>query len=155
MRGKRKQYGLKHHVTSTVHASMGDTLHKIVTETFTEGNEFRLWYKAQAIVLLSRTRVGSNIFFVGNKRDTINALSSLIKTANQWMNYMENVLEMGTVNGISDQYQVSVLHHQKCPYRFCDMNVPHCTTGFVYMLVSFQVYVHLVTLGKLQICIHV
>ena len=36
MRGQRKQYGLKHHVTSTVHASMGDTLHKIVTEISTQ-----------------------------------------------------------------------------------------------------------------------
>ena len=31
MRGQRKQYGLKHHITSTVHACMGDTLNKIVT----------------------------------------------------------------------------------------------------------------------------
>ena len=29
MRGQRKQYGLKHHLTSTVHSSMGDTLHKL------------------------------------------------------------------------------------------------------------------------------
>ena len=35
-RGQRKQYGLKHHVISTVHASMGDTLHKIVTEISTQ-----------------------------------------------------------------------------------------------------------------------
>ena len=53
MRGKRKQYGLKHHLTSTVHGSMGDTLHKIVTEISLEQTEFRLWDKAQSIVLLS------------------------------------------------------------------------------------------------------
>ena len=58
MRAQRRQYGLKHHVTSTVHASMGDTLNKIVTEISTEDNEYRLWDKAQAIVLLSRTRLG-------------------------------------------------------------------------------------------------
>ena len=39
MRGQRKQYGLKHHVTSTSHASMGDTLNKIVTEISTDGND--------------------------------------------------------------------------------------------------------------------
>ena len=44
--------------------------------------------KAQEIVLLSRTRLGSNIIFVGNKKDTVNDLSSLIRTTNQWMNYM-------------------------------------------------------------------
>ena len=88
MRGKRKQYGLKHHLSSTVHGSMGDTLHKIVTEISLEQTEFRLWDKAQAIVLLSRTRFGSDIIFVGNKRDTMKALCSLIKKPNQWMNYM-------------------------------------------------------------------
>ena len=110
MRGKRKQYGLKHHVTSTVHASMGDTLHKIVTEISTEGNEFRLWDKAQEIVLLIRTRFGSDIIFVGNKRDTIKELCSLIKMTNQWMNYMQNILDIGIINGRSDNSQVSVFH---------------------------------------------
>lgn len=68
MRGQRRQYGLKHHVTSTVHACMGDTLHKIVTEISNEQNELKLWDKAQAIVLLSRTSLGSNIIFVGDKK---------------------------------------------------------------------------------------
>jgi len=139
MRGQRRQYGLKHHVTSTVHASMGDTLHKIVTEVSTEGNDFRLWDKAQAIVLLSSTRLGSNIIFVGNKNDTVNALSSLIRTTNQWMNYMENIIEMATVNGRSANSQISVFNHQDCPYRLCDMSLPTCNTGFVYMLVSIRV----------------
>ena len=53
---------------------MGDTLHKIVTTVSTQDCEYQLWDKAQAIVLLSRTRVGCNIIFVGDKNDTINAL---------------------------------------------------------------------------------
>ena len=67
MRGQRRQYGLKHHVTSTVHATMGDTLHKIVTSVSTQDGEYQLWDKAQAIVLLSRTKFGKNIIFVGDK----------------------------------------------------------------------------------------
>ena len=73
---------------------MGDTLNKIATEISDETNEFRLWEKYQAIVLLSRKKLGSNIIFVGNKNNTNNALSSLIKTTNQWMNYTEKVIEM-------------------------------------------------------------
>ena len=57
MRGQRKQYGLSHHLTSTVHACMGDTLHKIVTEISSEENEFRLWDKAQAVVFLIHTKL--------------------------------------------------------------------------------------------------
>ena len=45
------------------------------------------------------TRVGSNIIFVDKKMDTIKYFSSLIRTSNQWMNYMENVHEMGTISG--------------------------------------------------------
>ena len=116
MKGKRKQYGLKHHVTSTVHACMGDTVHKIVTEISMESNDFRLWDKAQAIVLLRRTRFGSNIIFVGTKRDTINSLVSLIKTTNQWMNYMQKILDTGNIRS-EDNYQMSVFNHQECPYR--------------------------------------
>ena len=79
MRGERRQYGLKHHLTSTVHASMGDTLNSLVTEISNQNDDFRLWDKAQAIVLLSRTRIGSDIIFVGDKTQTINALYVLIK----------------------------------------------------------------------------
>ena len=63
MRGKRKQYGLKHHYTSTVHACMGDTLRKIVTEISTNSHE--LWDKGQAVVLLSRPKFSRKISIGG------------------------------------------------------------------------------------------
>ena len=87
-------------------------------------------------MLLSRTKLGSDIIVFGDKMETINALSSLIRTSNQWMNYMENILEMGCINRESVNSQVSVFNHQECPFRICDMSVPQCNTGFVYMLVS-------------------
>jgi len=138
MRGQRKQYGLKHHVTSTVHASMGDTLHKIVTEISTQENEYSLWDKAQAIVLLSRTRLGKNIIFVGDKNETVNALSSVIKTTNQWTNYMESVIQIVCVNDSTELSNIPIHNHHQCPFRFCDMPLPTCNTGFVYMLVSLR-----------------
>ena len=137
MRGQRKQYGLKHHVTSTVHACMGDTLDKIVTEISSDSGEYRLWDKAQAVVLLSRTKFGVDIFFVGDKNDTIHALTCLIKTTNQWMDYMENIIEISTVGqGTEPVYDVRTYNHRDCPYRLCDMPLPSCNSGFVYMLVS-------------------
>ena len=136
MRGQRRQYGLKHHVTSTVHACMGDTLKKIVTEISNEKNEFNLWDKAQAVVLLSRTRLGSDIIFVGDKHNTINSLASLIKTKSQWMNYMEKVLEVTVDNGIDESGQISVFSNEVFPYRLYDITLPTCNTGFVYMLIS-------------------
>ena len=111
MLSQRKQYGLKHHVTFIVHETMGDTLHKIATEISTEGNDFRLWDKSQSIVMLSRTRVGSNIIFVGNNNDNLNSLSSMIKPTNQWMKYTEKILDMASVNGSEDYTQVTVFNH--------------------------------------------
>ena len=55
MRGKRLQYGLSHHVTTTIHGCQGDNLHKL-----------RIWDKAQVVVLLSRTRMAKDIIFVGD-----------------------------------------------------------------------------------------
>ena len=51
---------------------------------------------------------------------------------------MENVMELASVNESSDDLQVSVFHHQEFPFRLCDMHLPTCNTGFVYMLVSLH-----------------
>ena len=71
--------------------------------------------------------------------ETIKTLSSLIKTSNQWMNYMENILEIGSINRDSRNPQLPVFNHQDFPFRLCDIPVPQCNTGFVYMLVSTKV----------------
>ena len=55
---QRSQYGLKHRVTSTIHASMGDTLSKVAIQ-ITDAM-FELWDKAQIIVALTRTKISKN-----------------------------------------------------------------------------------------------
>ena len=42
LQAKQRQYGLKHHVTSTIHASMGDTLSKIATQISCSNSVYRL-----------------------------------------------------------------------------------------------------------------
>ena len=71
LNAQRKQYGLKPHVASTVQASMGDTLCRIAIEISSTEMNFKLWDKAQVVVLLSRTRYAKDIIFVGNERKTI------------------------------------------------------------------------------------
>ena len=57
---ERNQYGLKYRITSTIHASMGNTLKKVATE-ISDGNEsFKLWDKTQVIVAYSRIKVGKH-----------------------------------------------------------------------------------------------
>ena len=134
---QRRQYGLKHRVTSTVHASMGDTLCSLATEISESNSEFKLWDKAQAIVILFRTRTGKDLIFVGDTESTINALVSLIKATTQWTNYMEKVLDLLTGNQ-SDSDSIPLFSMTSHPFRMCDIPLPDCNTGFVYMLISLK-----------------
>ena len=83
LKAQRRQHGLRHCAASTLHASMEDALSLIATEASYGNEHYKLWDKAQAIVLLSRTRQGKDLIFVGDKRLNIKALSSTIQAATQ------------------------------------------------------------------------
>ena len=142
LQAQRKQYGLKHRVTSTIHAAMGDTLSRVAIEISRNDSSFRLWDCAQAIVTLSRTKLGKNLIFVGSKNETINALVELIQMKSQWTDYMEEVLSLITIRNenINDNEAENPRHRQLTqshyPFRICDVVLPQCNTGFVYMLLS-------------------
>ena len=52
---QRTQYRLKHCITSTIHASMGDTISKVAKHI--RYDMLELWDKAQVIVAIKRTKV--------------------------------------------------------------------------------------------------
>ena len=79
MKAFRKQYKVKHHVTSNVNEFQGDTLHIVATEISYTNKNFTLWDKGQVVVLLSSTREGKNLIFFGSKVDNIRCLIRLIK----------------------------------------------------------------------------
>ena len=55
LQGTREKYGLKHRVTSTIHACMDDTLNKVALKMKDE--MFELWNKGQIIVTLTRKNI--------------------------------------------------------------------------------------------------
>ena len=148
MQAQRKQYGLKHRVTSTIHAAMGDTLSRVAIEISRDNNSFKLWDCAQAIVTLSRTKLGANLIFVGDKNETIASLVELIQIKSQWTDYMEEVLKMITLVNEIDEHddeeenenrqQPRQLSQRHYPFRICDVGLPQCNTGFVYMLSAIK-----------------
>ena len=71
---KRKQYGIKPFIASTIHRVMGDTISSIVTCVNDMDIEYNLWDKEQAIVLLSRTSFCKDITFVGDRNVTSRTL---------------------------------------------------------------------------------
>lgn len=144
---QRRQHGLRHRVTSTIHASMGvDTLIKVAIEVSNTDSQYKLWNKSQVIVACSRTKVGRNTIFVGDMVSIIDALVSLIRQKNQWTDYMEKVLDLTTMNGPTAEDQTEevapgrrVFNTERCfPFRLCDVSLPSCKTGFVYSLISLR-----------------
>ena len=55
---------------------------------------------------------------------------------NQWTNYMERVIEIVCVNNRNELSNIPIHSHRECPFRFSDLPLPTCNTGFVYMLIS-------------------
>lgn len=137
---KRKQYGLKHRVTSTIHAAMGDTLSNMATEISRVNANFKMWDKGQMIVILSRTKYASKTIFVGDKNDTLKALKDLLTRKTQWTDFMEEILRLITINNTSDNHttRTRTFTQQTFPYRVCDVSLPQCNTGYVYMLLSIK-----------------
>ena len=137
VQAQRKQYGLKHRVTSTIHAAMGDTLPIMATEISRNVSNFKMWDKGQMIVILSRTKLAKNTIFVGDKNDTLSALKDLLTTKTQWTDYMEEVLKLITINSMENE-SPRVFTQSSFPYRVCDVVLPQCNTGYVYMLLSLR-----------------
>ena len=135
LQAQRKQYALKHRVTSTMHATMGDTLNKVAMQL--TGAMFELWDKGQIIVAMTRTKLGKNVIFVGDKQETTEAIIRLVQTRTQWTDYMENILGLVTLNEINEN-RVASLTLSSFPYRICDISLPHDNSGYVYFLISLK-----------------
>lgn len=156
MKAKRKQYGLKPHVTATVHTCMGDTLDKVAIELSEDDSEYKLWEKGQAVVVLSRTNIGKNTILVGNKKKTIQALIDVIKIKDQWMDYMDRIFDVVSINGV-DGHECDrdkfFMNQDDFPYRIADLQIPTDKSGYSYFLVSTKdnkrIYIgETVNLGK-------
>ena len=133
-----KQYALRDCVTYTIHASMGETLNKVAMQ-ITDAM-FELWDKAQIIVALTRNKLGKNIILVGDVEETINAIVQLVQTKCQWTDYMENILNLITVDSdiAINQTRVPTLNLESFPFRICDISLPKFRTGFVYFLIAIR-----------------
>ena len=166
VQAQREQYGLKHRVTATIHAAMGDTLNSAAIEISQDNSSFKLWDKAQAIVALSRTKLGKHLIFVGDKSGTIDALAMIIQRRSKWVDYMESILQIITIssqfavtyNGEQDDeeqfreedqhetpnnnnhhhHHIPVLESSEFPFRICDISLPESNTGEVYFLMSLK-----------------
>ena len=140
LRGCRKQYGLKHHVATTIHAAMGQTLPAIVTQ-ISDLPPFDIWESGQVVVLLSRTKRGENIFFIGDAKSVSKALARALLRESQYTVYISYLLDqLWQDNATSnEQMVISIDHTQLHPYRPMDVPRPNNNEGCVYILVSLPI----------------
>ena len=62
---------------------MGNKLSSVTTSICIHDPSYKLWYKGQLIVIISRTLISVNTIFVGDKEGTLDALVYLLKARTQ------------------------------------------------------------------------
>ena len=134
----RKQYGSKHCITSTIHATMGDTLNRVAIEMSKDDPSSKLWDRVQVVVALSRTQFAKYLIFVGRKASTTKALVDVLKIRSQWSDCIEDILALVMVNeeNVHRNGQWQIMTQRVYPFRICDVVLPQCRTGYVYFLIS-------------------
>ena len=138
---RRKQYGLKHYVSLTIHAAMGDTLPSMATTISSKDSNYHLWDKGQLVVILSRTKFAKDSIFVGSKEDTLKCFREVLLRKTQWTDYIEDVLEITTINNentenFDNEVRDRVFYPTSYPFVISDYALPTNNSGYVYMLVS-------------------
>lgn len=58
------------------------------------------------IVILSRTKFVKNTIFVDDKDSTLSALKQLHTTKTRWMDYMDDILKLITINSNNNEESV-------------------------------------------------
>ena len=57
---------------------------------------------------------------------------------NQSTNYMDQVLGIITINSNIEEVQECTMGQETHPYQICDVPLPQCNTGCLYMLISLN-----------------
>ena len=140
MKYVRRQYGLRHYVTGTIHSAMGDTYNRMAISVSDIQKIYSLWDKGQLVVIISRTRLMKNTIFVGQKNEIINGLKRLLTKRTQWCDYIDQVISITTVDDSSlstnNETQSNTFNQINFPFRICDISLPQDQTGAVYFLMS-------------------
>jgi predicted GIY-YIG superfamily endonuclease len=139
-KGKGHQYGLCHHVSSTIHTVMGSDLNHMVTKLSFTDPMYRMWQKEQAVVILSRTHRASDMIFVGDPKDTIDEILRVIQIQSQYCEYMNHIVEVLSDGGLSDGdiHEVPSLVQNLHPFYPLNVVQPNDPSGYCYILVSLK-----------------
>jgi hypothetical protein len=139
--GHRRQYSLRHVISSTINRQMGNTLSCPVAIEITP--KCCPWEKGQVVVMLSRSKSTSLIHIVGKKEETINIMWLNIIKHTQWTRLMETFLNNLSIEGDGEDPDPNftpgvVEYANHYPYSMGDIELPCSYTGYVYLLMSLK-----------------
>ena len=142
IRARRRQYGLRHHIGSTIHGIMGQTLQALITriERGDKTKPYALWTAAQVIVLLSRTKKGKDTFFWLFKNtepeDVADILYDVLQTTSPFRVHLTKLLRQLCSDGGEDSLYPYTIDHTIGIMRPRDVPLPTDQQGYVYLIVS-------------------
>jgi predicted GIY-YIG superfamily endonuclease len=117
----------------TIHAVMGCTVPTLVTQVGLS-KQMALWEAAQTVVTLSRTRLPSDMWFIGDPTETIDVLWQALLSTDQFSVYVTHLLD--TLCSRSHEKQFVINQTRWHPFRACDMELPKTNDLCSYMLAS-------------------
>ena len=131
--GRRTQFPIRYHMTSTIHRIQGETVSLYATQICDSTRDYRLWQKEQLAVLISRARYCRDIIFVGSRNDTFQALKRVLGMNSKWDLLVDEYITALDVMSRPPVRQIRLELHPFLPlYR----ELPTTTCGYVYLIAS-------------------
>ena len=104
---------------------MGDKNQSMASEISQNHDNYIMWDKRKNIVILSLTKIAKNTIFVGDVNDTLVALKDIITKKTQRTDYMEEILQIITINYDGDtQSERKFLTQENLPHCISDVYLP-------------------------------
>lgn len=137
IRAMRCQYRLRHHVGSTEHSVMGQTLANLITRVGRNPSPYSLWLPSQVVVLLSRTKYAKDTTFISkNPRETAKILFDALKQQTAFRCYIAYLLDRLCAGSNEGTPEPIAIDQSKCIFRPRDVPLQSDNSGCVYMLLS-------------------
>jgi len=132
---RRIQYPAKIFQAGTIHKSTGDDVPKLATEINTSSKTNQLWDLKQLVVLLSRVQKLSDITFVGNKTNTLEALRQTMEKRTVWDNLINDFVEMLQSRNNYEAMRNSNAHYN---FSFHSCELPETDSGVVFAALNLS-----------------
>ena len=130
----RQQWPLTYSVSSTIHRIIGDTCERVAASISHVRRERHVWEREMLLVIISRVKSLSNLFFVGDKEDCLNAIHHLLMVDNT-ADFIEKVL---VSSNIIQNNMINIPPRPPQLLLHLQTDLPETDGGFIVVLNSKQ-----------------